>query len=80
MISGVLTLTGPDMFEELEDIFADLGRRHKILGCKVEYFEIHGLALRKALKDILGELYTSEVDNSWEIVFGALAAGITAAM
>jgi len=82
MISGMLTLIGPDMDDMMEDVFADLGQRHIRLGVKPAYFELHGIALRKALKDILGpsQQYTKEVDEAWQKVFGALSDGIVQAM
>jgi len=81
MISSMLTLLGPDVDDMMDDVFKDLGRRHVRLGVKKEYFALHGIALRKALKDILDEKkYTKEVDSAWEEVFGALSDGIVKAM
>jgi len=81
MISGILTLLGPDMDDMMADVFTDLGARHSRLGVKPEYFVLHGVALRKALKEVLGETkYTKEVDEAWKEVFGALSNGIIQAM
>lgn len=75
MVGGVFHLLGPDA-DMMDDVLVDLGRRHKRLGVKKEYFAVFGEALFKTLSDLLQSHYTTAVDKAWREVFGGLSAGI----
>jgi len=65
--SGILTVMGPDMDDMMVEVFKELGSRHLRLGVKAEYFVFQGIALRKTLKEILGEqIYSNDVDCAWK--------------
>jgi hemoglobin-like flavoprotein len=79
MIEGTYALLGPDI-DLLEEFLSDLGRRHVSYGVKPRYFQYLGQAFREVLKDILGDLWTDEIDRAWEAVFREITAEMTKSM
>jgi hypothetical protein len=76
MIHGTFGLLGPDV-DLLEDFLFDLGHRHQSYGVKPEYFQYLGQAFQEVLKDILGDLWTDQIDVAWETVFHEITTEIT---
>jgi hemoglobin-like flavoprotein len=79
MLDSVLALLGPDT-ELLEEVLGSLGKRHRRYGVKKEYFALMGAAIRDAIADIFGDLYSDADDKAWKEVFDAMSAEIVRAM
>jgi hemoglobin-like flavoprotein len=78
MLDSVLALLGPDT-ELLEEVLGSLGKRHQRYGVEKEYFVLMGAAIRDAISDIFGDLYSDADDKAWKEVFDAMSSEIVRA-
>lgn len=79
MLDKSISLLGPDI-DTLSKILQDLGRKHVHFGVKEDYFPPMGDALILALKELLGDKITEEVQESWVQVYKALSGQMIKAM
>ena len=77
MLDRSLNLLGPDA-ELLEEIMADLGKRHVAMGIDdVSYYTAMGESLNLTLEETIGEDFTPKQQRSWKIVYGELSGAMT---
>ena len=70
-----LNLMGPD-HDILEDILMELGKRHVGYRVKAHYFPFMGKAIVFALKETLGDKFTSEDEAAWNEVYQEISGTI----
>jgi hemoglobin-like flavoprotein len=72
MLGKALNMVGPDD-ELLTEVMSDLGKKHFEFGIEnASYYAIMGESLFLALREMLGDQFTPEVEESWTIVYGEL--------
>lgn len=71
-------MLGPDI-ELLTEINTDLGRRHVVYGVTPAMYAYMGEALLFTLEKLLGEDFTPEVQEAWEIVYNELSSDVKSA-
>lgn len=59
--------------DTLEPSVRDLGRRHNGYGTRPEHYQTFRVALLWTLERVLGEGFTAEVREAWEVVYDYLA-------
>ncbi|GAX29564.1 hypothetical protein FisN_24Lh015 [Fistulifera solaris] len=79
MIDTSLNMLGPDI-ELLTEIMTELGTKHVVYGVKPDMFPIMGDALVWTLKEMLGDKFTEESEESWKETYGALSADMIRSM
>jgi hemoglobin-like flavoprotein len=62
-----------------ERFYAALGRRHARQGAGEDHYDDSGAALLIALREVLGERYTEEVEAAWATLYGELVECMIAA-
>ncbi len=72
-------MLGPDI-ELLTEIMTELGTKHVVYGVKPDMFPIMGDALVWTLKEMLGDKFTEESEESWKETYGALSADMIRSM
>ena len=60
--------------ERLVKVLAPLGRRHAVYHVEWSHYEIAGVALIAALREVCGEAFTDEVELAWRELYGLVAA------
>merc|ERR1712238_38785 len=55
---------------KLVPLLTSLGRRHIGYAVSEAWWPLLGKAIMMALSDILGDAFTSEVENAWTVVYG----------
>lgn len=63
---------GPDT-ETLVEILNDLGKRHVGLGVKAHYYPYMGQAIFHAIRDVMGNKWTKELEEAWQDVYDELS-------
>ena len=71
--------TGPDV-ELMQEILAQVGKRHKDFGVQASYFAHMGTALVHGLAKILGPSFLEPHRKAWEEVYHELSAEIMQSM
>lgn len=66
----VAALDRPD---DLEALFAAMGRRHVGYGAREEHYDAVGAALLRSLDEALGPDWSPEVEEAWSQVYGEMA-------
>lgn len=59
---------------QLVPLLSSLGARHISYGVDYHFWPALGQALNKTLWDILGDSFTPEVENAWNIVYGFMSS------
>lgn len=62
-----------------EALYAALGRRHARHGFSEDHYDDAGAALLIALRDVLGERYTEDVEAAWATLYAELVEPMIAA-
>jgi hemoglobin-like flavoprotein len=62
-----------------DSFYAALGRHHARLGATEDHYDDAGTALLIALRQVLGERYTDEVEAAWATLYGELVESMMAA-
>ncbi len=68
-----------DQPDELERLFAAMGRRHVGYGAREGHYDAVGAALLRALRQTLGGHWTPRLGDAWAEVYGAMAEAMIAA-
>ena len=79
MMDSVISAVGP-CTDTMVEFLAEIGSRHMRYGVKVEHFDVFQKALNEVLAEQMGEIWTEDVKEAWEAVFGEVVAGITSSM
>ena len=80
LFDSVLQMLGPDT-EFIEEILAQVGRRHKVMGINPAFFPYMGQALVAQLETVLGaDVLTKEHRQAWEEVFDEISGEIVKAI
>jgi hemoglobin-like flavoprotein len=72
LFDTVFQMLGPDV-EFLEEILAQVGRRHKSMGVSPSFFPYMGQALIFAVEKYLGKKLTEEQRACWEEVYDSIS-------
>jgi hemoglobin-like flavoprotein len=72
MFDTALNMLGPDGTLLTEKI-QELGEKHVKYGVRAEMFPIMGKGLYAMLEDQLGDGWTDETKQAWQLVFGVIA-------
>ena len=73
-------ITGPDV-ELIEEILAQVGKRHKDFGVESKFFPSMGTALVEALEDMMGPDHFNELHKTaWNDVYREMSSEIVKAM
>jgi hemoglobin-like flavoprotein len=72
MFNTALHMLGPDG-TLLTTSLKELGNKHIKYGVQPEMFPIMGQALFYTLSKQLGDAFTTDVEQSWKVVYGALS-------
>jgi hemoglobin-like flavoprotein len=70
-IDTAVQLLGPDLYP-LEEVLYDLGKRHVIMKAQPEFWPVVGEALFLVYEELMGDVFQSEVRNSWTIMYNFL--------
>ena len=79
MLDAAFGMLGPE-HELLTEVLSQLGERHARYGVKKEFFPVLGHALMDALAQTLGDRWTYDTEEAWEIVFGEMSSDIIKSM
>ena len=71
MLDIALSLLGPDL-EPLEEQLFELGKRHVAHQCQPHHWPMVGVALFHALDTLLGDKFTTEVQEGWTVLYNFL--------
>merc|ERR1712176_1474366 len=67
------TVAGLQDASKLVPLLSSLGARHISYGVSYEFWPALGKAINRTLQDLLGEAFTPEVENAWNIVYGFMS-------
>jgi len=67
------TVAGLQDASKLVPLLSSLGARHIGYGVSEEFWPALGKAMNRTLQDLLGEAFTPEVENAWNIVYGFMS-------
>lgn len=79
LLDSVLQILGPDV-EFIEEILAQVGRRHAKMGVNVAFFPFLGQSLTWALENIIGDEMMSDHKEAWNEVYDAISGEIVKAI
>mmetsp|Transcript_117117 Transcript_117117/g.338588 ORF Transcript_117117/g.338588 Transcript_117117/m.338588 type:complete len:242 (+) Transcript_117117:1124-1849(+) len=68
------TVAGLHDMSKLVPLLTKLGARHFAYGANECHFPVLGKALDRVLRDLLGQAFTAEVQQSWTMVYGFMSA------
>ncbi|NWF69582.1 MAG: hemin receptor [Chloroflexi bacterium] len=72
MLAVSTAVTASSAPEVIRQSMHQLGQRHVNYGIKLYHFDMMGEAFLYALKSVLGEEYTSEVEEAWAALYAWL--------
>jgi len=67
------TVAGLQESDKLVPLLTNLGMRHISYRVREEFWPVLSKAMNITLRDLLGEAFTQEVENAWNIVYGFMS-------
>jgi len=67
------TVAGLQESDKLVPLLTNLGMRHITYRVREDFWPVLGKAMNITLRDLLGEAFTQEVENAWNIVYGFMS-------